>query len=203
MRGFRFDEVPDLVVVSGMRIGVAHRHASIGLESLSGDPPGASVLGHPEAALDVREKKIGQDRNKQLCPCSVGGLVKDRPHSQIALEGVEGPFHLGQGGIDGPDPGRGEFRVGRFNHIGAGEVFPDLTQGRVLPDKVDDPGRGKGRGVLFLLSLGDPRGIGRRLVDRSDRVVAGHGGVGSLEPVLPGIAWGKKDTTRIDPIQEG
>ena len=53
VRGFRFDEVPDLVVVSGMRIGAAHRHASIGIESLPEDPPGAGVVGLPEAALDV------------------------------------------------------------------------------------------------------------------------------------------------------
>ena len=53
VRGFRFDEVPDLVVVSGMGIGAAHRHASIGLESLPEGSPGAGVVGLPEAALDV------------------------------------------------------------------------------------------------------------------------------------------------------
>ena len=181
---FRFDEVPDLVVVSGMRIGAAHRHTGIGLERLPEGSPGAGVLGPPEAAFDVREKKIGQDRHKEMRPRSVGGLVKDRPHSQIALEGAEGPLHLGQGGIEGPDPGRGEFRVGCFNHIGAGECFPDLTQGRLLPGKVDDPGRRKGRAGLFLLSPGDPRGSGR-FIDRSDRVVAGHGRIRGLEPAEP------------------
>ena len=181
--GFRIDEVPELVVVSGMGIGAAQRHPGIGLESLPEGGPGAGVFGLFEAALDVGEEEVGQDRHKQMGPRSVGGLMEDRPHAQVAFEGAEGTLHLGQGGIEGPDPGGREFPVGRFDHIGAGEDFPALPLGGLFPDKIDDPGRGKGQNGLFL-PPGDRRGP-RCFVDRSDRVVAGYGRIGGLESAEP------------------
>ena len=86
-----------------------------------------------------------------------------------------------QGGVEGPDPGSGKFRVGRFDHVGPGEVFPNLTLFRLFPDEVDDPG-GVGRRQRIRRLL-PPGGLGERgrFVYRNDRVVAGHGRIGGLE----------------------
>ena len=86
VRGFRLDEVPDLVAVPGMGIGPGHSHPDIGFESLTESPPGAGVSGIPEETLDAGEQEVGQDGDEEMRPRPVGRLVKDRTHPQIALE---------------------------------------------------------------------------------------------------------------------
>jgi len=132
--------------------------------------------------LDVREKEVGQYRDKEVGHAAIGLLVEDGPDAKVASRVPEDVFHLSQSRIEGPDLAACPVGMAGLDDVGAGEEIPLLPFHVLGPDEVGDPGSRRGLDFsalpgrrLCLLVPGDAL-RDRVCGDGDDGVVFGDGG---------------------------
>ena len=100
-----------LAPVGGWQMNIDHLDGSELLESTA---RGQSRRQRMQATLQRDLQAISQERHENVSFNSLLPLMVDRAQSQIALEVLEGFFHLHQLGVELPEPGRGLPADGRY-----------------------------------------------------------------------------------------
>ena len=130
--------------VDDARMGIdpGRRHPGMGGKNVPDQAPGARVALGPKAGFNVGQEIIGEDGDEEVGPGPVGFLMKDGPDSKVGLQRPERSLHLRENRVERPDIGGRQAGMGRFDHIGAREVFSFLAQFVLDPGKVRDSKRG-------------------------------------------------------------